>query len=337
MNIAQKVHHPLVPAIMGYASETNIEKEIFSEILPGDLQPADSARIGLTLNQLQQLEQNISELTGDPSPGLRIGESLHWANVGIVGYIVVNSRNVLEGLKKFQAYYRMVSNITTFNLITRGHQIELCWQPIDRKLIKHHRVILEGILACLTPLLQEQTGKTIRPKEIQFCWPAPTDLSEYNRVFDSRLSFNGTCIKAVFDRSVGELSCVQPNAEILQVLENHVRDRCFRERAENPHSGEVLKILRKNNGDILGVEQVAEKLGTSVRNLQIRLKKEGATFRTLRDQSLCEQARLFLANSPVSIEKISNQLGFSEPAVFYRNFKRWTGQTPNEYRTSATS
>lgn len=334
MNLKQKVYHPLVPAIMGYASKTIAKKKILSEILQDDLKAPDSTRTGLTISQLNILGRNISDLTGDPSPGLRIGESLHWANVGIVGYIVVNSPNVLEGLKRFHTYYRMVSNITQFNIITRPQKIELCWRPVDMSLIKNNRMILEGILACLSPLLKEQTGKTIRPEEIHFCWSAPDDLSAYERVFDSRLSFNNSCIKAIFDRSILEIPCSLPNAEMLEVLEKHIRERCYQEQATNPRCGEVLTVLKKSNGEILGVEQVAEKLGKSVRSLQMQLKKEGTTFRSLRDQTLCQQARLFLSNSPDTIEKISDQLGFSEPAVFYRNFKRWTGQTPREFRSS---
>jgi AraC-like DNA-binding protein len=334
MNTSQNLYHPLVPAIMGYARKNGMNEDLLSDMLQREIQPPESQDLRLTSSQLQELGKNISDMTGDPCPGLQIGETLHWAHVGIVGYVVLNSRNVLEGLKKFHSYYRMVSNITIFDIITGPRQIELCWQPVDNQLMTHHRLILEGILACLKPLLEEQTGKTIRPQEIQFCWPAPGDLSEYERIFDTRLSFNHSCVKAVFDRSIGELPCRMPNTEMLDVLENYARDRCHQASAESPYSNEVLKVLKTSDGEIMRVDQVAEKLGTSVRSLQLKLKKERATFRTLRDRTLCQQARLLLANSPHAIEQISHLLGFSEPAVFYRNFKRWTGQTPRAFRSS---
>gem|GEM_PF-6149604 len=121
-----------------------------------------------TSQQLQRLETRISDMTGDSSPGLNVNEALRWANVGIVGHIVVNNHNVLEGLKQFSAYDQTVCNITTFRVVVRQQQIELCQQVIDNPLLSHHRMILEGILTCLSPLLTEQTGKTVKPKEIQF-------------------------------------------------------------------------------------------------------------------------------------------------------------------------
>ncbi|MFH2129947.1 MAG: AraC family transcriptional regulator ligand-binding domain-containing protein [bacterium] len=122
----------------------------------------------MTSQQLQRLETRISGMTGDSRPGLNVDEALRWANVGIVGHIVVNSRNVIGGLKRFSAYYQIVSNINILKMVARLQQIELCWQVIDNPLLSHFRMILEGILACLKPLLAEQTGKTVSPKEIQF-------------------------------------------------------------------------------------------------------------------------------------------------------------------------
>jgi AraC-like DNA-binding protein len=35
-----------------------------------------------------------------------------------------------------------------------------------------------------------------------------------------------------------------------------------------------------------------------------------------------------------SLNEIAFLLGFSEPSAFYRSFKRWTKQTPQQYRAS---
>ena len=39
-----------------------------------------------------------------------------------------------------------------------------------------------------------------------------------------------------------------------------------------------------------------------------------------------------LANTNESVERIVYLTGFSEPSTFYRAFKRWTNETPVEYR-----
>ena len=44
-----------------------------------------------------------------------------------------------------------------------------------------------------------------------------------------------------------------------------------------------------------------------------------------------------LADSRHSIAEVGYLLGFAEISSFYRAFKRWSGHTPAEYRTSARS
>ena len=43
-------------------------------------------------------------------------------------------------------------------------------------------------------------------------------------------------------------------------------------------------------------------------------------------------ARRLLARTDESIEQIVYLTGFAEPSTFYRAFKRWTNETPIEYR-----
>lgn len=336
MNSINGIYHPLLPAMVKYARENGVEwgdKGQHSSETPVQ---HDLNKLYLTEMQLQELVSGIVSMEKISCPGLQIGESLNWANLGIVGYIIINSPTVLEGLKKFQAYYQMISNITQFRVVARPDTFELCWQPRDHHIREHHRLILEGILGAVGPLLQQQTGKLITPRKIEVCWPLASSHSDYEHTFNVRPSINNSHIKVIYDRSIGELPNLLPNSEMLAVLESHVREQCYRARVDNPRSSEVLAVLKNIRREhIPKIEDVASELGTSIRKLQFQLKKEGVTFNQLRNQALCEEAKLLLRNSPRTIEQISHLLGYSEPAVFYRNFKRWTGRTPREFRCSS--
>lgn len=45
----------------------------------------------------------------------------------------------------------------------------------------------------------------------------------------------------------------------------------------------------------------------------------------------------YLADRKLAAYEVSFLLGYSEPATFFRAFKRWTGKTPQQYRATALS
>ena len=81
-------------------------------------------------------------------------------------------------------------------------------------------------------------------------------------------------------------------------------------------------------------ETVAKRLGLTSRSLQRRLKDDGTSFQTLREDVRRELARRYLDDG-LAIAEISFLLGFSEPSAFFRAFKRWTGETPLAHKRRA--
>ena len=80
------------------------------------------------------------------------------------------------------------------------------------------------------------------------------------------------------------------------------------------------------------LDAVAATLGVPASTLRRRLERDGASFRTLRDGALCEQACAWLARGDLGVAQIAERLGFSDAASFRRAFRKWTGHAPGEWR-----
>lgn len=79
-------------------------------------------------------------------------------------------------------------------------------------------------------------------------------------------------------------------------------------------------------------ERITHALNMSAPTLRRRLKKEGTSFQTLKDECRRDAAVTYLSNSELSINAIAALMGFTDPSAFHRCFKKWTGVTPGEYR-----
>ncbi len=80
------------------------------------------------------------------------------------------------------------------------------------------------------------------------------------------------------------------------------------------------------------INAVVQELAVSVRTLQNRLKEEGKkVFSEILRQTREEMAKKSLCEN-YTVEDITYMVGFSEPGVFRKAFKKWTCMTPKEYR-----
>lgn len=80
------------------------------------------------------------------------------------------------------------------------------------------------------------------------------------------------------------------------------------------------------------VQQAAKLTGMSVRTLQRRLKTEGVSYSQLLEELRHDLALYLLRNPESQASQVSSELGYRDPAIFTRSFRRWTGQTPSQYR-----
>ena len=85
---------------------------------------------------------------------------------------------------------------------------------------------------------------------------------------------------------------------------------------------------------IPSIIQVANQQKISPRTLKRRLNEKGKTFRELVQSVQQREATKLLKTSRQNISEIAFMTGFSEQSAFHRAFKRWTGQSPTEYRRS---
>jgi AraC-like DNA-binding protein len=83
----------------------------------------------------------------------------------------------------------------------------------------------------------------------------------------------------------------------------------------------------------LGV--ITRQLGISERTLRRRLKSVGTSYNAILKDMRATVAKDLLLNRAATVDRVATQLGYSETANFRHAFKRWTGHSPQSYRSAA--
>lgn len=91
-------------------------------------------------------------------------------------------------------------------------------------------------------------------------------------------------------------------------------------------------ILRHESTQPLLLTDLAHALHLSERTIQQRLKELNTSFHELYQEIRMQQAQRLLKSGKWTISEVSTRLGYGDLSSFSRAFKRYVGQSPNQYK-----
>ncbi|HEY9624973.1 MAG TPA: AraC family transcriptional regulator [Crinalium sp.] len=282
--------------------------------------------------------QEIIRQTGNENLGLHLGEAFSLSSYGIAGYVLLNCQTLNEVFEKFCKYtclfcQEMFTRLTISERMAffECNSIPGC-EP-DDDLLETARYDTECTFASALPTIKALTGKTLRPIAVWFRHQLPTDLSEYDRIFQSDVKFSMPVNRLIFDANCLKWSVLSSNVNLLSFFEERAEATLNQLNGDDRYIAKVTQaIVQKMKGELPTVTAIASGLAMSTRQLQRALKVEGTSFQKLLDQIRQDIALQYLKDPTIPIHSIAFLLGFSEPSAFNRAFKRWTGKTPGDYR-----
>ena len=177
-------------------------------------------------------------------------------------------------------------------------------------------------------------GQTIRPLRVSFSHSCAGDLVEYQSFFDTpNILFDQKENAVILGNECLDLTLLQANKALFSWSEQQA-SQILRHASKSGYSHQVSNaILKKLNGELPSLEQVAKSLHLSSRALQRHLKAENTGFSQLLDQVRQDAALFHLNNKQMTIDEISYLLSYSDASAFRKAFKKWTGKAPSDYRS----
>jgi AraC-like DNA-binding protein len=298
-----------------------------SGVDPGSFSPD----LRLPFPDLLDVLERAARISGRPYIGLLLGLRFDVVrHHGLIGELMLTAPTLKQALVDCVTWQLGYSSGAIVYLNRLGDEYDFGYGTYDVS-SPGTRVLYDVIVCIAIRMVQELTNGTVAPIEAHFSHGADDDRAIYGKLLRLPARFNqsrtGVILKAT------AMATTPPRADPVerQRLLSIIKDAVWTK--EPGLADEVSHAIRQQlHYEKPTMTAVARELGVHPRTLRRRLAEERETFERLRDSVRYAVARELLELTGIPVAEVGASLGFENPGVFSRSFRRWSGTSPSSWR-----
>ncbi|NRB41985.1 MAG: AraC family transcriptional regulator ligand-binding domain-containing protein [Pseudomonadales bacterium] len=325
-------YHPIV--LLEYYQKQGLNTEallkdghIASKILHDD-------KAKLSYSQFTYLLQQGQDILQRPALGLEFGRMLPPSSNGLLlGMSLIASENIAQAIDLAMRYKKSVAPVNTLSLHhAKEYSYVQCVSAIDES--EFSQIYIEICFSCLYTGLRQIMPDIAPQIAFEFSYAEPAYKEAYTKHLNANIKFN--CVQNRIILKSRFLHATLPMANKRIITEAmQMMDAIHGDADHRLGFVELInRLLRDVEPGSASLEDLAENLCTSVSSLKRRFSMHHTSFQKLLDKLRMEEACQLLEQDQLSIADIAHRIGFSDAASFRKAFKRWTGETPQDYRNN---
>lgn len=287
----------------------------------------------IPVRQFVELLESAAILAQDDCFGLHFGLNYHLFDLGVLGYILLNSASVGSALETLIHYFDVCQQSTEVTLTLDGGTVLLSYQISDAS-IQTRRQDAEAAMAFALTMIRTLTRcQHWHPQAVLLEHEPPTNTSEHQRILEAPLLFGQPFNALIVERSLLKQKIPLADQSLLPVLEHHLQTLLAQRESNSELVAAVSQIIIRSLAQgCPRLGEIASGLGVSDRTLRRYLRERNVTFKQLVDETRLQLSLNYLKDPNISLIEVALLLGYSQPSAFSHAFRRWTGFTPCEYR-----
>ncbi len=322
----------LALGLMGFAvskGASPLQLATRSGIEPGKFKLADDR---VPFSSYVALMKAAQELCNEPALALHFAAEVDLSGMSVVGLLTHACETMLDAFHQLNRYHHLVSEPDVVGLRERFQHwpagsrhlwlVDTMESPVDFPESVEQSL---GRLVCGPRRFHSEPFA----EEIHFIHAPPPYYREYERVLRSPVVFNSDKNALLIPKTWPSRPISPGQRYAFGVLSAQAdgmsrkleRGKTVRSRTERL----LMNVL--HTGDVR-MDAIARAMAISRPTLHRQLKAEGTSYETVRDELRHKMALHYLKGRRVSVNETAYLVGFSDPATFFRAFKRWTGTTP---------
>jgi AraC-like DNA-binding protein len=320
---------------------------MIAKLLGGDVTDL-LARVGITPDMPAEammsfetgaeLLEETARMAGRDDIAIALARQMPWADLGVLAYVVLHAPTLgtaIAHLRRFTVIQQRAGQFT-LDLETKhdGTAMATLRYTLRRSPHAPPRQHALFVLALVVRFFREGIGDpSWSPTSVVLPFTSPTrpcDLS----FFGAPVDYEGDAAAIEFPAATLRREMVTADPGLFPILVRHADDCVARlpplDDTALDQARHVVSSLVGNGA--LSIELVAARMGTSPRTIQRQLKLAGSSFKQLVDDVRLGLAQQHLLDPATSLTDAAFLLGYSDLSAFSRAFRRWTGQSPQDYR-----
>jgi AraC-like DNA-binding protein len=173
------------------------------------------------------------------------------------------------------------------------------------------------------------TGRILYPLFVSTTYGKEGDIDRLEDYLSCPVKFKQKKSALVYNASILTLPVVTAKKELYPIFENIMGE--IQNTKHNTLSSSIRRFLTHSlSTSDLDLETVAEKFNMSKRNIQRKLKQEGASYQQILDNLRMELSLKYLKEKTPLVE-ISDLLGFESQSAFNKFFRKHFHSTPGKF------
>ncbi|RDK03459.1 AraC family transcriptional regulator [Paraburkholderia lacunae] len=248
----------------------------------------------------------------------------------------LTARNGAQALARTVGFMRLVLDDLGARIETNAQRVRLRFTeregapPPRMFAYATYFIVVYGLLCWLV-------GRRIPLLEARFRCAAPPAAHEYRLMFCDDMTFDQPESYVDLAPAFLELPVIQTAKSVKPFLRDAPGSFIVKYRNPGSVAARVRKLLRAlPMAGWPAADQMAQRLNVAEATMRRRLKQEGYTYQSIKDDLRRDIAIGELQSTGRTIADIAAAVGFAEPSAFHRAFRKWTGMRPADYRPART-
>ena len=285
------------------------------------------------MSAMTRLWQLAVEETGDETLGLSAARRIQPASNHALGLAWLVSSTLREALERLVRFHRVLSTGMSMRLEPKTDTLELLLQPGEHGEMVAKEAI-EAFFSIVVVKCRMVMGREFHPAAVCLMRPQPLCEDPYRdalgvmpRFLEDRnaISFSNDELDEPLPAGDPELA-----SELDTISERYLTS--MDPKAVTAGVRDILEDIMPSGRPTLAA--VSRLMNRSTKTVQRGLNAERTSFHQILEQTRLSLALRYVRDESLSLSHVAQLLGFSDQSNFTRAFKRWTRQSPGNYRNS---